>query len=178
MTKIEQSIYRDLAYGEYQMQKICEHCGITEENEWKKLHIHHADENRSNNLRENLHILCQSCHTKHHHKWKKITEETKLKMSLARKGIPLNYTVWNKWLKWVTEAWNKWMKNCFSEETINKMKLAQARPVMQLTREWILCKVFGSIKNAEIETGFAQIWAVCNGKRKKAGGYYWEFVKS
>lgn len=40
---------------------VCVHCGSDE-----NLHVHHIDRNRSNNLPENLLVLCAKCHIKEH----------------------------------------------------------------------------------------------------------------
>ena len=39
----------------------CEHCGST-----VRVGLHHKDENRTNNLPENLLSLCPACHTREH----------------------------------------------------------------------------------------------------------------
>ena|SRR3990167_540083 len=41
----------------------CEQCGSK-----KKLHIHHKDHNRKNNVIENIAILCSKCHIGYHNK--------------------------------------------------------------------------------------------------------------
>ncbi|MQT39306.1 HNH endonuclease signature motif containing protein, partial [Pseudomonas helleri] len=51
--------------GRYQAQHLyeatqCEDCGKT----GQYLHRHHKDENPTNNLPENIRILCVSCHSK------------------------------------------------------------------------------------------------------------------
>ncbi len=43
--------------------KKCSRCFLTE-----KLIVHHKDGNRKNNIRENLMVLCGSCHAKEHKK--------------------------------------------------------------------------------------------------------------
>lgn len=42
-------------------REACEKCNGTH-----RLHVHHRDENPMNNSEENLQVLCNSCHTKHH----------------------------------------------------------------------------------------------------------------
>lgn len=39
----------------------CERCGET-----SNLHVHHKDENFTNNLKENLELLCKPCHNEEH----------------------------------------------------------------------------------------------------------------
>jgi len=55
------SIYRKLAFEEYRMEKKCETCGSL-----KLIDVHHIDKDKYNNKKENLQILCRSCHTRHH----------------------------------------------------------------------------------------------------------------
>lgn len=43
------------------MMPRCGSCGVTE-----KLHLHHNDQDRTNNSAANLQTLCASCHTKWH----------------------------------------------------------------------------------------------------------------
>ncbi|OQB68611.1 MAG: hypothetical protein BWX92_03916 [Deltaproteobacteria bacterium ADurb.Bin135] len=59
--------YRRIAFEELGMEKVCEVCGTT-----KGLAIHHRDRDRTNNTRENLMVMCRSCHTKHHNDRKEI----------------------------------------------------------------------------------------------------------
>ena len=54
---------------------------------WKEgMDIHHLDENKLNNSLSNLVYLTRSEHTKIHHKCQTLSEETKQKMSEAKKG--------------------------------------------------------------------------------------------
>jgi hypothetical protein len=39
----------------------CERCGVTE-----RLHVHHRDQDRTNNDPSNLETLCVLCHNRHH----------------------------------------------------------------------------------------------------------------
>ena len=50
--------YRKIAF-KYK-EKKCEECGY--DNEYA-LEIHHIDKDRTNNSKENLHVLCANCHT-------------------------------------------------------------------------------------------------------------------
>ena len=59
--------YRKMMLSKY--KNICEECRQTSNN----IQIHHKDENRQNNNKNNLMILCPSCHQKIYHKrtfWK------------------------------------------------------------------------------------------------------------
>ena len=52
------------------------------------------------------------------------------------------------------------------------------KPIRMLNLQGVLLKTFESMKDAEKETSInhSKISSVCHGKRKKAGGYIWEFV--
>lgn len=52
---------RKLAYDVIGKDKVCEVCGSTE-----NLDVHHKDGNESNNVANNLMIVCRSCHNKLH----------------------------------------------------------------------------------------------------------------
>lgn len=54
------SLYRDLVKIEE-----CNRCGYNQEP--NILHVHHIDRNRSNNVEENLEVLCPNCHTLEHY---------------------------------------------------------------------------------------------------------------
>ena len=49
--------------------KNCEICGSA-----KNIELHHKDFNRKNNVRDNIAIVCKSCHSKIHNKIKNITK--------------------------------------------------------------------------------------------------------
>jgi len=70
------SIPRNIAFEKYKMEKKCEKCGETED-----LNVHHKNENRHDNSRENLKILCRSCHMKHHKIGGKHSVNTLVKMN-------------------------------------------------------------------------------------------------
>lgn len=85
-------VYRKLAFEIYKIEKKCNKCGSLE-----KLHIHHKDNNRKNNTKENLEVLCSFCHNSYHKKgkktgkpaWnrgKKISEKTRKILSKLSKG--------------------------------------------------------------------------------------------
>ena len=54
----------------------------------------------------------------------------------------------------------------------------KSKPIMQLTKEWILCKIYKSRSDAERETGI--IWTNISKciywKYKSAGWYLWQYV--
>ena len=49
----------------FKMQMVCERCGKKKE-DGVIIDIHHKDQDRTNNSRSNLEILCKTCHIKHH----------------------------------------------------------------------------------------------------------------
>ena len=71
------SNYRDLAFREYGTK--CAICGFDEDIDM--LEVHHIDENRDNNIVENLIPLCPMCHKKlTTHKYKLINREKIIKI--------------------------------------------------------------------------------------------------
>lgn len=66
-----QSVYRDIAFRFH--PKVCNRCGYSKQT--AILEVHHKDCDRSNNLAQNLEVLCPTCHEEHHFdtstgKWK------------------------------------------------------------------------------------------------------------
>ncbi len=76
ITKYEH-IYKTLEYYGERIKWKCGNCKISELEHIKltgmKLAIHHKDRNTYNNEKDNLEILCRSCHAKEHRKieWRK-----------------------------------------------------------------------------------------------------------
>lgn len=54
-------VFVEMAYNDYSLEKKCNRCGSE-----SFLCVHHKDRNRRNNAKENLEILCKSCHQKEH----------------------------------------------------------------------------------------------------------------
>lgn len=81
--------YKKMAFERYKMKKQCSVCKTKD-----KLVIHHKDENRYNNSKENLQVMCVSCHLSYHHKGvphkptftKHHTEKSKKLISIATSG--------------------------------------------------------------------------------------------
>jgi len=63
--------YRHLLYKGI-LNRICVECG---ENNLKRLHVHHIDENRSNNEIDNLMVLCRPCHLALHGRQERVYVE-------------------------------------------------------------------------------------------------------
>ena len=134
--------------------------------------INHKDENSLNNNVENLEWctrlynvhygtyierLRQRMVTNNPFKGKRLTPETKAKISYAKKGKPLSEE----------------HKRKISEST--KGKGRPGKPVYCLE----LDQYFDSTLDAERQTGVpnSNIIAVCKGKRKTANKYHWKYIK-
>ncbi|WMU08192.1 putative intron-associated endonuclease 1 [Clostridium phage vB_CtyS-FA70] len=95
------------------------------------------------------------------HKGKQFSEETKKKMSESKKGRHLPEETKKK----ISE----------SKKGANNPR---SKPVLQLDKETgEVIAEFAGIKEAERVTGIhnSHISRVCRGKRKSAGGYYWQY---
>jgi 5-methylcytosine-specific restriction endonuclease McrA len=55
------TFYQMMAYDIHGFDRVCQECGTTE-----RIHVHHKDRDRTNNAKENIMILCVSCHAKLH----------------------------------------------------------------------------------------------------------------
>ncbi len=55
--------YRSMAFEDYKLEEICNTCGST-----KYIVIHHKNTDRHDNSKDNLEVLCKSCHQKLHNK--------------------------------------------------------------------------------------------------------------
>jgi 5-methylcytosine-specific restriction endonuclease McrA len=53
--------YRKIAFDDLHLEERCMKCGYIDD-----LIVHHQDRDRANNTRDNLRILCQKCHVRHH----------------------------------------------------------------------------------------------------------------
>ena len=98
------------------------------------------------------------------------TEETKLKMSLARKDREIT------WGDKISEAkQNKPFK--YSEESKQKMRENSGIPILQFTKDNQFIKEYRSAKQAERETGVKNDNICCclKGKSKSAGGFVWKY---
>jgi hypothetical protein len=89
--------YTALAFITYNNARICVRCYSVE-----NICVHHKDENYMNNKEDNLQILCKSCHTSLHtkwkvswNKWKKMSKKFIDKMKISNKGVN-NGFYWKK----------------------------------------------------------------------------------
>ena len=100
------------------------------------------------------------------------TEETKLKMVMAKKGFNIT------WGDKISEAKQK---NPFkySEESKQKMRENSGIPILQFTKDNQFIKEYTSAKQAERETGVKNdnICSCLKGKSKSAGGFIWRYKK-
>ena len=62
--------------------------------------------------------------------------------------------------------------------TQKKAVLKSSKKVMQLTKEWILCRIYNSTNEAQRITGIWQqnIWKVALWKLKQTGWFIWKYV--
>lgn len=75
------SVYRRIAFTVYKLEKKCFSCKSV-----KKLCVHHIDQNRKNNNKANLQILCLKCHSYLHQEGIPCSKEKKKKLKLASLG--------------------------------------------------------------------------------------------
>ncbi len=113
--------------------EMCYYCKSKE-----KLIIHHIDKNRLNNSKNNLRVLCNSCHNSLHHKgkegsWKgkNIPLITKIKISKTKlaKYRSGEISPWNKGKKWsedikekISKSWTREMKEKMAGSLIKDKK--------------------------------------------------------
>jgi len=80
MKKRNSLIYRSIAFEQYKLKKECIVCYSI-----VNICVHHKDENYHNNTRENLQILCKSCHSRHHRN--NMTQDMKDRISKKLTGL-------------------------------------------------------------------------------------------
>ena len=87
---------------------------------------------------------------------RKLSEETKLKISMTKKGVKS------------------------SIESIAKRSIKLKKPVLQYDKNMQYITEYSSIKEANIVLGIAyqHIGACCRGERKSAGGFIWKFKEA
>lgn len=141
--------------------------------------VNHKDENKLNNNISNLNLLThkENCNwgTRNKRistalkgkKRDKPTEETRQKMSVAQKKRFDENSIWNKG-----------KNDCFSEETLNKMRDHHKKtPVIQLSQEGEIIGRFESLMEVQrrLNINASQIMRCCKGKNNTAGGYKWKY---
>lgn len=100
-----------------------------------------------------------------------LSEETKKKISDAHKGkIP-----WNKSIPMSEEQREKLKQ--VDRTAISGVNNYHAKKVIQLDMNGNFIKEWGCIMDAKREYGSIHIEDVCQGKRKTAGGFIWEYKK-
>ena len=144
-------LHTKLAYKIYKLEKRCKICWTIK---WI-ICVHHKDENPWNNEKDNLQILCSSCHSRLHNTWKKLSDETKQKLSEKRMWIKNNM------------YWKFWIKHHLSKK------------VNQYSLEWEFIEKFNSFKEAYNKTwiSFQNISLVCKWKRNHAWWFLWKLNK-
>lgn len=160
-----------------------EHFGLKPDDKTFVLHhidptLRHTNRKRYDEWRpEDLCIMSRSEHTRLHQignkncKGKKLSEETRKKLSAVRKGKKKS----EEHKKKLSEA-HKGKK--LSEEHKQKLIDANKIPVCQCTLAGQLVRVWESAKAAEVEGGFdgGTIAKVCKGKYKHHKGYVWKYA--
>lgn len=105
-----------------------------------------------------------------------LSEETKQKISLAHKG---------------KKAWNSGLKNCFSKETLDKMRKSQKEYAKKHKSEnfyarnltEVICletkEKFNSLTDCakKFNTYTTLIWACCNKKQKSTRGFHFMYLE-
>ena len=137
--------------------------------------IHHRKEEEGYSVKELIYLglyykipaselifLTKKEHRSLHMKGKKLSEETKKKMSKANKG----------------EKNNMYGKK-HTEEAKKKMSESKSKPVQQIDKQ--TGDIIGTWQCAmEVERiigiGHGSISKCCSGKRKSAGGYIWKYA--
>ena len=133
----------------------------------KDKYVHHIDENKYNNSKENLMLIEPSEHTKLHSIGRKHTEKSKQKMSIARKGKHFSEEHRKKLaehlknIPWTKERLQHMSDSCKKKRSIKCIE----------TNE-----VFDSIRAASRKYGHIDMIKLClKGKTEKACGLHWEY---
>lgn len=108
-------------------------------------------------------FLTSSEHHSLHNKGKKFTEDHKRKIGDAQKGI-------------LKGPMREEHKKAIGKALINSPK--KSKTVLQFTKSGEFISEWPSMNEAERELGIAHssICSCCNGTRKSAGGYVWEYA--
>lgn len=123
------------------------HCGANTNEQREKLKRAHLGKRHSDDARKKMSAS---------HMGYKYSEFAKEKMSIARKGLNL------------------------SEKTKQKMSAAKTGDKNPLSKR-IVCvetgEIFACMSQAEKTLSVKNVWAVCNGKRKTAGGLHFKYFQ-
>lgn len=145
----------------------------------EEMRVNHIDEYKKNNIIGNLNLLTH----KDNCNWGTRNERISEKHKGVRKGSPSDETrehisIAQKKRFETENVWNKGIKNCFSEDTIKKMRDShKKRSVLQLDNEGNEVGLFYSLMEAKRKLGIdaSSIMRCCKGKQKTAGGYKWKY---
>lgn len=74
----ENYLHRHLAFNIYNFKKICVTCGGG-----KDIEVHHLNEDKLDNSRKNIRIMCKSCHRRLH--MKNITWTNKMRLEASKR---------------------------------------------------------------------------------------------
>lgn len=143
----------------------------------KKMSAHHADVKGKNNPNYGKRYVGR--------RGKRMSEETKQKISAANKGKCKGRIPWNKGkspsestkeklrLKFKGDG-NPFYGKKHAQSTIEKMKMSKGKKVICLETT----KRYNSVKDASLDVGIASssICFCCKGKSKTAGGFHWKYL--
>ena len=132
--------------------------------------IHHIDLDKGNNdIKNNLVCMTDTDHRIWHFSHR--SKETLRKIGDGARG----HIVTNETKRKISEAGmgnTNGKGHIVTEEMKIKMAIPQYKKVICVETGII----YKSITEAEKQTGVYNIGLVCNGKRKTAGGFHWEFI--
>lgn len=126
----------------------------------------------------------------------RLSEDTKRKMSISRSGknhwaygktfskqhkekLKISHIGQKAWNKGIERS--KWLSKENEEKLKQSVRMAlignkySCKPIRCVETQIVYEGVFAAHKNTNIN--MSNISSVCNGKRKTAGGYHWEYVK-
>lgn len=149
---------RHIAYLLEGKDKKCEICG-SEIN----VDVHHKDGDYTNNVPENIQLLCRSCHLKEHN-----PKGICIICGLPAKGHGLCEKHLIRLRKYGDPEHIPWSQ--YKEK-------ASKGPVLQYAQDGSLVATYKDLRTAERETKYARssIASACNGNKKTLDGYIWRY---